>query len=67
MTYKAIIIFDNNGVKELILVPENAVNSVTKALSEKLSGRDDLDFDCVDTIVCKSVKDLENKSVLFKG
>lgn len=64
MTYKAIIIFDNvsNSVQEVILVPENAVKSVMNAVSEKTGW-----VVCKDTVVCKSVKDLESKSVLFKS
>lgn len=65
MTYKAIIIFkgyEDSSVQEVILVPENASKAILDAVVKKIEW-----VECSNTIVCKSVKDLESKSVLFKG
>lgn len=71
MTYKAIVIYDTMDgfdVKEVILVPENMVKAVVVAVGKKFELEDNgFDAKCLDTIVCKSVKDLESKSFLFKG
>ena len=72
MNYKAVIVLDDCGpveqVCKVILVPENAAESVAQFVREKIEEEGlgegppiALYVEVTDTIVCKSVKDVQNK------